>query len=138
MFKKNITYTDFNGQERKEVLYFHMSLVERTKLDAKLNGTPLDEYAKILSINKNTEEMVQFIENIILDSYGEKSADGKTFTKNKEIRDRFENSQAYADLFEELILNPDVAEAFAKGVVTQTKNINKASVTQSNEIETLE
>ena len=86
MIKKSITYTDFNGQERKEDFYFHMSLVERTRLDAKLNGTPLDTYAKSLAINQNVDEMVKFIEMIILDSYGIKSADGKTFIKSKEIR----------------------------------------------------
>ena len=125
MIKKNITYTDFNGQERKEDFYFHMSLVERTRLDAKLNGTPLDTYAKSLAINQNVDEMVKFIEMIILDSYGIKSADGKTFIKSKEIRAEFENSQAYAELFEELLLKPEVAEAFAKGIAVQTKDLNK-------------
>ena len=116
MIKKSITYTDFNGQERKEDFYFHMSLVERTRLDT---------YAKSLAINQNVDEMVKFIEMIILDSYGIKSADGKTFIKSKEIRAEFENSQAYAELFEELLLKPEVAEAFAKGIAVQTKDLNK-------------
>lgn len=125
MFKKNITYVDFNGQERTEDLYFHMSIVEMTRLEAKLNGTPVDTYAKSLAINQNTDEMVRFIETIILDSYGKKSMDGKSFIKTKANRDEFENSQAYADLFEELLLNPEVAETFAKGIATQTKAMGK-------------
>lgn len=123
MFKKQITYTDFNGTERKEDFYFHMSVQEATRLQAKHNGQPLDIYAKNLAANQNVEEMIKFIEEIMLTSYGKKSDDGKSFVKSPAIRTEFEYSQAYAELFEELLTVPETAEKFAKGVATQTKDM---------------
>ena len=125
MFKKQITYTDFNGTERKEDFYFHMSVQEATRLQAKHNGQPLDVYAKNLAANQDIEEMVHFIEEITLMAYGKKSDDGKSFVKSPAIRTEFEYSQAYAELFEELMTVPETAEKFAKGIATQTKDMTR-------------
>lgn len=129
MFKKQITYTDFNGTERKEDYYFHMSVPEATRLEAKLGGMPMDIYAQTLSADKDADKMVAFIENIILSSYGKKSDDGKSFLKTPAVRTEFEYSQAYAELFEELLTHPETAAKFASGVATQTKNMHKESAT---------
>lgn len=121
MFKKKIKYVDFNGAEREEDFYFHMSVPEATRLEARFGGMSLETYAKNLALNQNMEPMIKFIEDIILSSYGQKSSDGRSFIKNDRIREEFEYSQAYAELFEEMLTNPEVAEAFAKGVAAQTK-----------------
>lgn len=121
MFKKKIKYVDFNGAEREEDFYFHMSVPEATRLEARFGGMSLETYAKNLALNEDMAPMIEFIENIILSSYGQKSSDGRSFVKNEQMRTEFEYSQAYAELFEEMLTNPEVAEAFAKGVAAQTK-----------------
>lgn len=115
MFKQPITYTDFNGVERTEDFYFHLSLPELTRLEVKL-GSPIGEYAKRIASEQNVSELVDFVENIILNSYGRKTADGKSFYKSEELRKEFEHSQAYAEMFEMMIKDNDLARRFGEGV----------------------
>ena len=121
MIKKEISYVDFNGETRKEDFYFHMSLPEFARLEAKNKGIPIDQFTKNLAKDQDLEKLIQFIEDIVLGSYGKKSEDGKRFLKTEAIREEFEFSQAYAELFEELLTSPELAEKFAAGVATQTK-----------------
>lgn len=116
MIKKIIKYTDYNGQQRKETAYFNMNKLEVLKLTAKL-GMDIDQYAKKLAESEDMPKMLQFIEDIILASYGEKSEDGRTFEKSKEKTAKFENSNAFAELFEQLLLNPQQTAQFASGIV---------------------
>lgn len=129
MFKHNITYNDFNGEERNEDFYFHLSLPEVTRLEAEI-GKPLDQYAKEVVANKDIKELLGFIEKLVLNSYGVKSTDGKSFRKSAEIREEFEFSQAYAELFEQVLTNPELAKKFGEGVADNGKN-KKNQVTPS-------
>ncbi len=116
MFKQTISYTDFNGTERTEDLYFHLSKVEMLRLQTEIGGD-LQEYAKRVTQEGNLEELLAFIEKMILNSYGKKTLDGRSFTKSKELREEFENSQAYAEVFELLLTTPGLAEKFGQGIV---------------------
>lgn len=120
MFKHNVTYIDFNGNERSEDLYFHLSLPEVTRLEAEI-GKPLTEYTKELAANMNMKELLGFLERMLLQSYGRKSLDGKAFQKSKEIRDEFEYSQAYAEIFEQMITTPELARKFGEAVADDGK-----------------
>lgn len=121
MFRHEVEYVDFNGNERKETLYFHLSLPEVTRLEAEV-GKPIDQYAKEVSANQDMKTMIEFLERIILSSYGRKTSDGKSFHKSAELRKDFEYSQAYADLFEELLTDPELTKRFGEGVVDNGKN----------------
>lgn len=121
MFKHEIVYTDFNGNERKEDFYFHLSLPEVTRLEAEI-GKPIGEHAKELSDSQDMKRLLPFLESIILNAYGKKTSDGKSFHKSKEIRADFEYSQAYAELFEQLLTQADLARKFAEGVTDDGKN----------------
>lgn len=115
MFKQNITYVDFNGVERKEDFYFHLSLPEVTRLEAEL-GRSMEDHVKDLVSNQDLKTLIDFLEKMILNSYGRKTSDGKSFYKSKELRQEFEYSQAYAELFEMLLTNPELAKKFGEGV----------------------
>lgn len=119
MFTKEITYTDFNGTSRTEKLYFHISLPEAARIEAKLGGVTIQEYAKALEADKDLEKTLSFVELMILSSYGKKSENGKAFMKTKEIVQEFEYSEAYAVLFEEILTSVATANAFAEGVVAK-------------------
>ncbi len=120
MFKHTIEYLDFNGNERKEDYYFHLSLTEVIRLEAEL-GMKIDEYSRKMAEDQNLEEMLNFIEKLLLNSYGKKTSDGKSFHKSKELREEFEHSQAYAELFEQLLTNPELAKKFGAGVANNGK-----------------
>lgn len=120
MFKHTVAYTDFNGNERKEDLYFHLSLPEVTRLEAEL-GKGIQEYTKEITDNQDMKRLLDFLEKMILNSYGQKTSDGKSFHKSKAIRDEFEYSQAYAEVFEQLLTNPELAKKFGEGIVDNGK-----------------
>lgn len=121
MFKHTITYDDFNGNERKEDFYFHLATPEVVRLEAKF-GASIEEYTKTIAEQQNLGQMLDFLESIILSSYGRKTTDGKSFIKNKELRTEFEYSQAYAELFEEILLNKDLATRFGEGVAETSRS----------------
>lgn len=120
MFKHTVKYTDFNGTERNEDLYFHLSLPEVTRLEAEIKK-PLNEYTQELATNMELEKLLEFLEKMILNAYGQKTSDGRSFYKSKEIRHEFEHSQAYAELFEELITDPSLARKFGEKVADNGK-----------------
>lgn len=125
MFKHNIKFTDFNGNERQEDFYFHLSLPEVTRIEAEI-GMPLDKYAQQLASEMNIKDLIQFLEKIVLNSYGKKTADGRSFHKSKELREEFEYSQAYAELFEQLLMTPDLARKFGASVADNGKAAKNA------------
>ena len=61
--------------------------------------------------------MVKIFKDIILMSYGEKSFDGKRFVKRDEIRDGFAQTEAYSNLFMELITDDKAAAEFINGIL---------------------
>lgn len=121
MFKHTVEYVDFNGSERKEELYFHLSLPEVTRLEAEI-GKSLEEHIKELQTNQKLKELLAFLEKVLLSSYGQKTSDGRSFYKSKDIRDAFEYSQAYAEIFEQVMTNPDLAKKFGENVAEKSKS----------------
>lgn len=121
MFKHNVQYTDFNGTERKEDLYFHLSLPEVTRIEAEIGG-PLDQHIKNLNANQDLKALLDFLEDIILNSYGQKTSDGKSFYKSEELKKTFEYSQAYAEIFEAFITTPELARKFGETVADNGKS----------------
>jgi hypothetical protein len=109
MFKHTVKYVDFNGTDREEELYFHLSLPEVTRLEAEI-GKPLDQYTKDLVANQDMKNLLDFLEKVLLNSYGRKTSDGRSFHKSKELRSEFEYSQAYAEVFEQLLTNSELAQ----------------------------
>lgn len=120
MFKKEISYVDFNGVARKEFFYFHLSLPEVTRFEAKL-GMPIADHTRALVERRNPDELITFLEDVILTSYGEKTANGRSFEKTPELRREFEYSQAYAEFFEELFTDPQLAQKFGEAVADNGK-----------------
>lgn len=126
MLKEKIKYTDFNGVEREEEFYFHLSLPEVTRLEAKF-GMPISEYAQQIAKDQDVSKLLAFLELTILEAYGKKSMDGRSFHKSEDLRKEFEFSQAYAELFEQMILNPDKARRFGE-LVADTGKAKKNKV----------
>lgn len=120
MFKRTIEYRDFNGNERKEDFYFHLSSPEVVRIEAEI-GKPIDEYTKEIAANQDLKQLLSFLEKMILSSYGKKTSDGKSFYKSKELREEFEHSQAYAELFEQLLTNTELARKFGEAVADNGK-----------------
>lgn len=116
MLKKEITYTNFDGEEITETLYFNLTKAELFELYAEYSGG-LEEIINKMVREKDNQALVKEFKKIILMCYGEKSTDGRHFNKNKEIRENFANSAAYDALFTEFLTNEDVVVEFLNGVI---------------------
>ena len=116
MFKKTISYTDYNGVERKEDFYFNLSKAELTEMELSIDGG-LSEMIRRVVEAKDVPTLIKIFKELILKSYGEKSPDGKRFIKNKELTDAFVQTEAYSNLFMELSSDDQAAAAFVNGII---------------------
>lgn len=116
MLKKTITYTDYNGVERKEDFYFNLSKAEIMEMELSTTGG-LSEMIQRVVISKDTPSIMKIFKELILKAYGEKSADGKRFLKSPELSRSFEQTEAYSNLFMELATNAEAAAKFVNEIV---------------------
>ena len=116
MFKYEVKYTDYNGVDRAETLYFNLNKPETAKLSASMEGG-LAEYIKKIYKNKDTKEILKIFDDIIKMSYGVKSDDGLHFVKSDDIYEEFKTSEAYSEFYYELATNEELAAAFINGIM---------------------
>lgn len=115
MLKKSIKYVDFNGEEQIDECYFNLSKTELTQMEASEKGG-FENYLTQLIEEKDQKKIFELFKEIVLMSYGQKSADGRQFIKKKmvdgqmiRLRDEFEQSVAFDELMMELIAGGDKA-----------------------------
>ena len=138
MYKKTITYVDFNGKERTEDFYFDISETELILLDAKTPEGYL-ERMQIIGNKQDKREIMDMFTNFLRVAYGEKSPDGRFFDKSEEISRRFEHCAAYNVLFLELLQDAKRAAKFVNAVLPfnteQHKEFEKAVNAKLDELE---
>lgn len=120
MLAKTITYTDYNGEERTETLYFNLSKAELMELEMSVDGGWAERMQKIVDA-KDLPTLSRIFKDIILRSYGEKSADGRRFIKNEAISQAFAQTEAYSELFMELLTVEGAAADFMSKVIPAVK-----------------
>ncbi len=125
MFKKTMTYTDYDGNERTEDFYFNLTKAELLDMEMSTEGGLEKMINKIIS-TKDTVKIIAVFKDLIARSYGEKSADGKRFIKSKELTEAFMQTEAYSDLFMELATNTKSAEDFVNGITPKFDNASQA------------
>src|SRR5680860_1088763 len=111
MLKRTITYTDFNGVERSDDFYFNLSKAEMATLQLTTSGGYDTYIAEIVNSNDG-KRIVEAFKSIIEGAYGVKSDDGRRFLKSKELFADFEASEAYSQLFMELVTDPNAGATF--------------------------
>lgn len=120
MLKKTIKYTDYNGVEREEDFYFNISKAEIGDMEFSTPGG-LSEHIKRIIQTQDTKQVYKMFKEIVLNSYGEKSADGRRFIKRDADGNRlavaFSETDAYSELFMELISDEENMANFINGVV---------------------
>ena len=118
MVKKTIKYTDYNGKEREEDYYFNLSKVELLEMEMSAEGGLENKIKKIVESDDKVE-IIKYFKDIIKQSYGKKSEDGKRFIKDPKDFEEFAQTEAYVNLFMELATNSDAAANFVNGIIPQ-------------------
>lgn len=138
MYKKTLTFVNYDGKEMTQDLYFHLNQTDLIKITAKYAKGFKDP--KDVNLNKVSQDIlsqgdwpkvVSLLEDVILGSYGERSYDGDLFIKSKEVRDKFEYSVAYAEMFELLLTDNNEMQAFMSKVVEKTSSDSTVTATLS-------
>ena len=116
MLKKLIKYTDYDGRERSENFYFYMSKAELMEMELGTVGG-MQNLIQLIIDKQDIPKIMEAFKTIILKAYGEKSPDGRRFIKSKELSEAFSQTEAYSNLYMELITDANAASAFINGIV---------------------
>lgn len=116
MVIKRIGYDTYDGEHLEENFYFNLTKTEAMTLQVSKAGG-FEQYLKNIIDARSGKEIMDTVRNIILLAYGEKSPDGKRLMKSDEIRQNFECSPAYDELFTELVLDDKKMSAFINEVM---------------------
>lgn len=118
MFVKRIKYTDYDGVEREEVFRFNFSKAEVLMMQFTTVGG-MKEYLQKIIEEKDTKRIMETFRDLILKSYGEKSADGKRFEKSDELSTAFSQTEAFTVLLMDLMGKEGFAADFVNGIMPQ-------------------
>ena len=124
MLKKTITYTDYDGLERTEEFRFNLTKAELMDMELTTVGTFSKLMQKIID-EKDMVRLAKYFKELILKSYGVKSDDGKRFIKTPELSEAFSQTEAYSELYMELLGNSEYAVKFIQQVMPKDLDQNE-------------
>lgn len=116
MLKKTITYSDLDGNPVTEDFYFNLSKAEIAELEIRHDGGFTAHLQKIID-SADGGAIIDTFKNIIRSSVGRRSEDGRRFVKSEEITNEFLQTDAYSELFMELVTDAEAAGRFVEGIV---------------------
>ena len=115
MYNYNITYTDFDGNEKTEKLYFHLTKADMLKLDIAKSGK-LKDILEAIVADGDEAGMLYWFDKIIATAYGQRTPEG-VFVKDQEKTKAFLASEAYSEFFIKLITQEIPANEFILGIL---------------------
>lgn len=131
MLKKTITYSDYNGVNRTEDFMFNLSKAELMEMEMGTTGGFSQMVNGIISA-QDAPAMIKIFKDLILKSYGVKTPDGKGFRKSEELSKAFSETEAYSQLFMELVTDDKAAAAFINGILPSDIAADAAKAIEEN------
>ena len=116
MYKMTETFEDYEGASRTEDFYFHLTKAEIMEMDFLEDGGLQKTIEKIVA-TQDRKALIEIFKKLVIGSYGEKSADGRRFMKNDDIRKNFTETEAYSQIFMKLATDDKEATAFINGIL---------------------
>jgi hypothetical protein len=110
MFKKTITFTDFNDEKRTQDFYFNMSKADFLVLAADGDAF-MARLQRIIATKDNAAIMAEFTA-IIKAACGMRSEDGSRFLKTPEAQSALLDSGAFDELLIEMCTDANAASEF--------------------------
>lgn len=117
MLTKEIAFTDWLGNPRKETWYFNLSDAELTEWELSEAGG-LTEKIKRISETQDIPKLIELYKDVIKKTVGKLDADGRRFRKSEEIWQEFQETAAYAELYMELATKEGAGAAFINGLIS--------------------
>ena len=117
MFRKDIAFKDYDGNQRKGEYYFNLNKAEIIMWMMQNGEYTLDKLIMRLGSERNGRKIMEIVEDLIHRSYGRKSLDGVTFEKTEEAWQAFYHSEAYSELFVELVTDAKKCADFIRSII---------------------
>ena len=118
MLKKLIKYTDYNGTERQENFYFNLNKAELMEMETEVTGG-MRQLLEDMMEKQDIPKIMKAFKTIILKAYGEKSPDGRRFMKSDELSTAFTQTEAYDELYMELLSDAKKAAEFITALMPE-------------------
>lgn len=131
MIKKTIVYTDYNGNQRKEDFYFNLTKAECARMEMGIEGGMSEMINRIVAA-QDVPSLISIFEDMIQKSYGVKTPDGRGFIKRKEDLESFMSTEAYSELYMELVTNAEAAAEFLNGIIPSNIDKKTEQIAASN------
>lgn len=116
MLKKEVTYENYDGVEVTETFYFNLTRAELTLWEASEDGGVSSRLKRMVD-TKDGKTIMSTFYDIMMRSYGEKSADGRRFIKSPELSKAFSETVAFDIIFSEMMADPQKALDFVNKVI---------------------
>jgi hypothetical protein len=116
VLKKEITYKDLDGNSVTDTFYFNLSKRELAEMQLMAGGSLADQLQEIVKSN-DTALIIQNFKMILEKSFGVRAEDNKRFIKDPELFKAFSETDAYDELFMEILTNATFAAEFINGVM---------------------
>ena len=115
MIKKEITFENLEGEKVTRTYWFNLNKAELAKMQVRHND--FRSYIQAVIDSDNMERIIGVFDELLSLAYGVRGDDGVTFHKSEAAWERFKNSDAYSELFVELLSNPKQTGLFFAGLV---------------------
>lgn len=121
MRKETITFKDLDGNDVTQEFHFAYNQTELSVMEISTKGG-LIALAEKITNEKDGEKLMKLFQELILGSYGIKSADGIHFLKEDPVdhhkyADEFKQTDAYNVLFMKLANDDEAASDFFNGIL---------------------
>jgi hypothetical protein len=118
MFKKTITFKDFNDQEQTKDFYFHMSKAELLAMAA--DGNAMMARIERIIQAQDGRAILQEYRQVLSDAVGVRSEDGSRFIKDDDAKSQFLDSPAFDELLMELCTDADASVEFIRQLIPES------------------
>lgn len=115
MLRKTINSTNLDGHPITEDFYFNLTTAELTKLQLRMPGG-MEKYLQEAIQSGDGGKLVDAFETMVKASYGRRTADGK-FVKKDEYFDELVATEAYSQMFMELVTDSAKGAEFINGIM---------------------
>lgn len=115
MYKKTITYVDYNGNSRTEDHHFNLTKAEIAKMELSVSGGYAEMIQRIIAA-QDQPALMEVFESLIIKSYGVKTPDGRGFDKDPQHVKSFMQTEAYSQFFMSLATDSKEASEFINNI----------------------
>ena len=125
MLTKAITYENYNGEKRTQNFYFNLTKAELMEMELGVEGGMQAMLERVINA-QDIPTIAKLFKQLVLKSYGVKSADGRRFIKTPEVTEEFTQTPAFSEIYMTLATDEKYAAEFVNGIIPNDYSVADA------------